>query len=310
MRRRLSRRQARTRTPLENISDALAYGGEWRRFFAVHALGRMQEPGVDALLLAALDHADESVRRDAARELIRRDPLRALEPILERLRSGKPGPREPTAAEIVGFGLSRVKSVDVVRTLIEALETDDSEFRRQVVRELGETDDERALDPLIEALQDPDVEVRRAATFALGRFGDDAVEPLIGVLASSDDNRQIGSAVWSLGHFKLIGIAREAVIEAALHDPRRSVRSEARSALASMGKVVEPRLRELGAKGDFRSWIRARRALRRVHQSERYWAAVDAGGWRKRLVMVRSVVWIIVWLLGSAAKALARKLRP
>src|SRR5689334_3340006 len=58
-----------------------------------------------------------------------------------------------------------------VNKLVKALSVNDLEVRTAIIRALGETKDENAMNTLIPLLKDPDVSIRGAAVDALGTMG-------------------------------------------------------------------------------------------------------------------------------------------
>jgi hypothetical protein len=74
--------------------------------------------------------------------------------------------------------------MDTVEELIVNLENSNGDIRRKAAKDLGETKDDRVINPLIVALNDNDVEVRKAATIALGyKTGTDVEKALLRALA-------------------------------------------------------------------------------------------------------------------------------
>ena len=59
---------------------------------------------------------------------------------------------------------------------VKALQNEDLEVRRMAPFALGETGDERAVEPLIETLKDEDWEVRRSAAKGLEKIGDERAQ--------------------------------------------------------------------------------------------------------------------------------------
>ncbi len=76
-----------------------------------------------------------------------------------------------------------------VDALIEALQSDNVEVRRDAARMLGDAGDERAVPALIERLEeDEDEFVRAFSASALGDIGDErAIEPLQNALEDEDE---------------------------------------------------------------------------------------------------------------------------
>ncbi len=129
------------------------------RLQAELALLHLQDPAVVPALLAALDIPDRRVQGLVATVLGRLGDRRAVLPLIDLLRSAKPG------------------------TLTEAAFDIFASVRARAAEALGLLGDKQAVEPLIEALADEDPSTRGTAVKALGRLRDlRAVEPLIASL--------------------------------------------------------------------------------------------------------------------------------
>ncbi len=144
------------------------------RLQAELALLRLQDPVVVPALLAALDIPDRRVQGLVATVLGRLGDRRAVLPLIDLLRSAKPGTR-----------------TDVFDTF--------ANVRAQAAEALGLLGDRQAVEPLIEALADEDAVTRGKAAQALGRLRDlRAVEPLIASLRA-EHNPSTATILGNLG---------------------------------------------------------------------------------------------------------------
>jgi HEAT repeat protein len=129
------------------------------------------EPIIEAL------HCDDQLARIAHHGLIKLGPI-AVEPLVRRLLA------YPTYPWIHLTPLVAIGKPSVV-PLIGALQSSDTELRRQIAVALGEIDDVRAIEPLIEVFQRSRHQPKEAAGIAkvLGHFGDKgAVDSIISFL--------------------------------------------------------------------------------------------------------------------------------
>jgi len=145
---------------------------EWNvRSEAAEALGNLEAQLDDAalraqvveLLIAALKHEHESVRRSATRAL---GQIRHL-PDLTQLGSGDHRSVRQKAAEALG----EVGDEHTVEPLIAALKDSHKEVRSVAACALGKLRDARAVEPLITALEDKHGDVRQSAGEALRHVG-------------------------------------------------------------------------------------------------------------------------------------------
>jgi HEAT repeat protein len=136
-----------------------------------------------------------------------------------------------------------------VEPLIGALGDANVNIRSRAAEALGSISDPRAIQPLIAVLGVPsnsDYQVINSAVQALRGIGGPAVEPLIGALMHSKDERVRGSVATALGE---IGDHRavEPLIGALSHE-KEDVRISAAWALGKIGdnRAVEPLIGVLG----------------------------------------------------------------
>jgi hypothetical protein len=131
-----------------------------------------------------------------------------------------------------------------VEGLINALNDDAENVRREAMMALERIGDSRATEPLIELLQNPDITIQEEAITALGKIGDKkAVSPLIQTL----NNQHIGIRWKSAEALGKIGDpqATEPLIQK-LQDPDKTIQEEAITALGRI--ALDPLIQDL--KGD------------------------------------------------------------
>ncbi|HPZ06797.1 MAG TPA: response regulator [Candidatus Eremiobacteraeota bacterium] len=122
---------------------------------------------------------------------------------------------------------------DELENIIQMTKDSDPKNRQRAIRILGNTKDDRVIEPLIEALKDENNEVRRQAADALGTIGDErSVMPLIKSLQDPDDFVR-GIVTWALGKIKDVR-AVDHLIES-LNDNDWWVRRNAAEALKLIG---------------------------------------------------------------------------
>ncbi len=124
-------------------------------------------PPILGALVGALHHADEDVRRAAARSLGEIGPP-AL-PAIQKVLGGKDARTSREAAESLGYlGSAAIPALTV------ALRHADPQVRRIAARALGRLGHEakKAQSALVEAVSDPDASVRDTAAEALKRVGE------------------------------------------------------------------------------------------------------------------------------------------
>ena len=128
-----------------------------------------------------------------------------------------------------------------VEGLINALNDDAENVRREAMMALERIGDSRATEPLIQLLQNPDITIQEEAITALGRIGDKkAVSPLIQTL----NNQHIGIRWKSAEALGKIGDpqATEPLIQN-LKDPDKTIQEEATTALGRI--AVDPFIKDL-----------------------------------------------------------------
>jgi len=206
---------------------------------AISRLRRADDGGaVDSFLVALGDHSPE-VRSEAIRAVAGLGDARAVEPLLQILRSDV----EPKTRGDAAIALGSLADAHAVGPLIQALQTDESEaVRGDAASALGSLADAHAVGPLIQALQtDESGDVRRGAASALGSLAEArAVEPLIQAVTSDENTDVRLAALRSLGE-----IADERAVESVIaaltqtgkHDVGSKFLETAASALGKMGSA-------------------------------------------------------------------------
>jgi HEAT repeat protein len=158
-------------------------------------LKRIQDPLSLEALIGSLEDDDRAIRIRATWELKSRvrdqKTPEMVSALLTALKDSEPEVRK-NAAEALG----EIKDPRAVEPLLEALKDPSSVSVASLA--LSEIKDPRALPVLLKMLGDESQASREGAATALARIGTPAIEPLISVLASPNDNvREI--AAWALG---------------------------------------------------------------------------------------------------------------
>jgi HEAT repeat protein/beta-lactamase regulating signal transducer with metallopeptidase domain len=169
---------------------------------AAIALAAMGEAAVEPLI-AALGHANASVRRNAAWAI----------------------------GEVRG-GTS-VRRDNAVQPLRSALQNGDEWVRIAAARALGEIQDERAFESLLAALSDSSGKVRELSAWALGELKERrAVQSLATMLLKDEQAGARRMAAWALGEIQDPQAVES--LNAALRDPEPRVREKVRWALSEI----------------------------------------------------------------------------
>lgn len=119
-----------------------------------------------------------------------------------------------------------------VEGAIRLLRSPDVQIRQFVAYLLGQSGDERAVEPLIDALQDENNGVRGAAANALGTLGDVSAAPYLFPLLRHSDPQLV---VWAAFALTRLGQDQFPVLAQALGDERVAVRRSAILALQQLG---------------------------------------------------------------------------
>jgi len=201
------------------------------RLAAVQSLGNLSDPrAVDALVQALKTDTDARVREAAAEALGEIKDKRAVPGLIAALGSEKVSAVRAKIASALG----EIKDKRAVEALGAAVRDQDADVRREAVSALGELESAAAVPMLIPALKDADIETRKEAASALGEIqSKDAVEALIPV--TKDANVEVRKqAVEALGQIE----DKRALpaLEAAVRDANVEVR---RQAIESIGQLDE-----------------------------------------------------------------------
>ncbi len=141
------------------------------------------ERAVESLIRVLEEEYDEDILSATAVALGKMRDVRAVEPLILKLRSRYSGAREGAA-----WALGRIGDARAVQPLIQTLDDIDVYVRKDVVWALGRIGDARAVEPLKQALKDGYSQVRREAVEALGKIRDvRAVNSLIRVVLNREE---------------------------------------------------------------------------------------------------------------------------
>jgi HEAT repeat protein len=169
------------------------------RASAAQALGSLGDPrAVEALLQALRSDADAGVRKMAAWALGEIESPAAVGGLSQALRSDDSAEVRATAA----WALGEIESAEAVEALGAGLRDSSVEVRRNAVWALGQIESAEAVEWLIPALQDADVEIRRKATWALGEIESPAAVPGLSAAMRDSDAEVRGTAAWALGEIQ------------------------------------------------------------------------------------------------------------
>ncbi|MBN1549941.1 HEAT repeat domain-containing protein [bacterium] len=131
------------------------------------------EQCIDLAILALRD-TESSVRRNAIVNLGKSKSMRAVEPLLEIIKTDNSVNRIAAGKALVAIG-----GEEAISGFIALLEHEDAEVRRIAAEHLRNYTVDRALDPLIDRLDDPSDDVRRFVIEALGNYRSPrVVEPI------------------------------------------------------------------------------------------------------------------------------------
>jgi HEAT repeat protein/beta-lactamase regulating signal transducer with metallopeptidase domain len=183
-------------------------------------------------LTTALGDADVEVRRAAVSALGSLEDPRAIEALMQALRSDEDAEVRKAAA----WALGQLEDRKAVPALTTALRQDgDIEVRKMSAWALGQIEDEGAVEALGAALGDQSAEVRSTSVWALGQIEAPAsVRFLVPLLRDADAETRKQTA-WALGQIE----SREAVgpLSAAVKDESIEVRE---TAVWALGQIEDP----------------------------------------------------------------------
>ncbi len=216
--------------------DLLGHNEESVRVLTAHALAEVAGPDVVAPLSRQLElelaregeaQSSEVIRATAA-GLGRTNDARAGAPLFQMMQS-QPGMRQ-TVIE----ALRRSTAAPSLATLLGGA-TDES-VKRDLVRLIAETHDDRAADTLAGLLGDADKEVRSTAAFALAQFGDArAMDTLFALAADQEDDATMSSAIESLRYIASPA-ATDRLVQMLADNPFRKA-----AILKALGATGDPR---------------------------------------------------------------------
>lgn len=166
---------------------------------AVRIIGYIGTSQINALLTCCKDE-DENVRRAAIEMLPYSDSLQVVPSLIKALETDTPKVRA-IAARALG-SIDELNSL-VVTFLRMALSDPDIWVRYFAVRSLGQRKARTAVDSLIHIIKtDEAIQVQIAAVEALGQIGDPQVIPLLVILKNSNENNLAKAALLALGQIQ------------------------------------------------------------------------------------------------------------
>ncbi|HLL83749.1 MAG TPA: M56 family metallopeptidase, partial [Longimicrobium sp.] len=149
-----------------------------------------------AALAAALKDGDAGVRVSSIRALRSLADPRAVQALIEALRTDADATVRNTAA----WALGEIESRAATTALVQAMASDRSiEVRRTAAWALGQIEDPAAVDGLARALRDPDTQLRETAVWALGEIESRAAVPALSSALRDGDVAVRRLAAWALG---------------------------------------------------------------------------------------------------------------
>jgi len=236
------------------------------RMAAANALRRLGDAGALPALVEALDDPNSRVRARAARACGAIGDDRVADALGARL-DDPVGPVRREAAD----ALAAIGTDQALSPLLGAVTDENDEVRYAAVMALGGYQGPAAIDPLIEALDDDSDVVRRAAVFSivellaaapteqshriretvvdrLGSADRSVVDPLVELLAESNQPRERRNVAWLLGRVagdEGYDDAVGALIDALDADDSTTAQFAATSLVELGGETVEDELLEL-----------------------------------------------------------------
>jgi HEAT repeat protein len=227
------------------------------RCLAAEALGTVGDDRAVLPLIAALEDPQEGVRQRAIHSLGQLGDSRAVDPLMEVLQQSyalaRPYESTTIAQALNALGsptdkplLAGLRDSDhkirqraliaLGRTwnlpAVAKLADNDPGTRREAIRELADSSDMRAIDPLLAALKDEDQSVRWEAVKVLGHKWQ---TPLITDLGSEDSTTRCQAVSALLGRSDMTSIE---LLIMMLQDKDHDVREYAVDALGTLGKVA------------------------------------------------------------------------
>lgn len=149
---------------IDAITEAMRKGDPELRLHACQAAGFINSSELIPPLIDSLKDDSEWVRTYAAIALGNTGDKRSIIPLIKSFSD-----RNSTIHANILSALSRLGK-DVFKALVECLESDDSNLRKNAAIAAAEMNEDRVLDQIIILMEDPDEKVRQAAAEALGKF--------------------------------------------------------------------------------------------------------------------------------------------
>lgn len=149
----------------------------------VHTLGKIADTHALDTLIRATSDADQTVRYKAIYALGQIGHVDALDALIAALGDDVQEVSWMAREVLEGYGAKATTH------LIAALDHASTDVQELVISLLGDTGDERAVEPLIALVAASDWQIRFAAIQALGELGDSRALPVLLALVDEDDAR-------------------------------------------------------------------------------------------------------------------------
>ncbi|MDB9504892.1 HEAT repeat domain-containing protein, partial [Spirulina major CS-329] len=152
-------------------------------------------------------------------------------------------PRHYQPRSSLPISTSSLPKADVVEELIRDLQTSSGEKRRQVIWNLAQRADSRAVQPLVNLLLESDSQQQSLVLEALSQIGVRTLKPMNRALALSlqDDNAQVRkNAIRDLTRMYELIAQLSQLIYCATDDPDPDVQATAKWALRQLGQIRTP----------------------------------------------------------------------
>jgi HEAT repeat protein/beta-lactamase regulating signal transducer with metallopeptidase domain len=203
------------------------------RMSSAQALGSLSDPrAVEALLDALRTDRDAGVRKMAAWALGEIESPAAVGGLSQAARSDE----SVDVREMAVWALGEIESPEAVPALGAALRDSGVEVRRMAVWALGEIESPESVEWLTPALGDGDVDIRRKAAWALGEIESPAAVPALGGALRDSDAEVRATAAWALGEIE--DPSGVDALRTVIRDSDVEVR---RKAVWALGEIQDPR---------------------------------------------------------------------
>ena len=200
---------------------------------AISALGELEDPrAIEALMQALRSDEDAEVRKTAAWALGQLEDERAVAALTTALRQDS----EVEVRKMSAWALGQIEDEAAVEALGAALGDRSAEVRSTSVWALGQIEAPASVRFLIPLLKDTDANTRKQTAWALGQIESrEAVAPLSAIIG--DENVEVReTVVWALGQIE--DPAAAGALAGALKDPRADVRRKAVWALGQLDELA------------------------------------------------------------------------